>query len=109
MTHLDTTRQFERAGTVGRGVAGQDICHVDAAIGGEVPAGHQVGDVAPRLVRTGHPRATLAHPRVHQVADPGFGVLTQDLRADVTLDQCRVIVEVFLGEWSDLRWRDGRL
>ncbi len=110
VTHLNPAGQLQFAGAVGSRVAGADLGDIDQPVGGEVPATDQIDHVLAGLVRTGHPGGALPHPRIDQVPDPariGGGPPLGDLsqaqrtRAEVALDQIRVLLEVSLGERLD--------
>ena len=88
----------------GAGSPAQHLGGLDDAVPGEVPARDEVEHVLAGLVGAGDPAGAGDHARVDQVADLRLAGAAQHLRADVALDQRRVLVE--LGERLHLGRRD---
>src|SRR5690625_1459188 len=103
---LDTARGVERALSVWRGVTVSDVGHVDGPVRGEVPASDEVDDVVLGAVGARDPAGAGHDARVHEVTHL---VVEQGARADVTLDQKRVGLEVLLVQDEDLGRFHGRL
>src|SRR6185436_10833895 len=101
--HLDATGGRERAALALRAqVALAHVGRTDGSVGGEVAPGHQVDDVLTGDVRAGDPAGALDDAGIHDVADLGLGVLAEHARADVALDQGRVVLHLHLVHRLDL-------
>ena len=85
---LHAAREFDRAGAVGRGVAGAHVRDLDEAVAGEVAAGDERVHVLLVDVRAGDPGGAVDDARVEQVADAGGRLLAEDRAGLATRVRC---------------------
>ena len=50
-------------------------------------------------IRSGDPRSAVHYSGIDEITNPRWRVSAECLRADVTLDERRVLLEIGIGEW----------
>ena len=111
---LDAAGELDRAGAVGRRVAGAHVGRLDDGVGDEVAARDESEDVLLVEVGARDPLGAVDDAGVDEEADARGGLLAEHRalgrpRADVALDETGVLREVGLGRRLDLGGRERHL
>ena len=99
MADLDSAGHRHGLTTLRAGVALEHFGCLDRAICGEVAAANKVSDVMSCSIRSGDPRSAVHDAGIDEITNPRRRGGAKRLRADVTLDERRVLFEIGIGEW----------
>ena len=104
VTDLDAAGETEPTPAVRARIALANLGCFDSAIGSEITACHDVDRMLATHIRTRQPGGTRDHAWIDDVPNSRFTFFAKDLGADVTSNQCGVVLEVIVLERDGLQW-----